>query len=123
MLLTVFGSLSVVPVYLTGEHAEETVENLPGVSEAFIEEHEEAGQFTLWIVLTFGAVSIIGLIISRNQQAKWFNLVMLLCGVLAFASATRTAYIGGKIRHSEIRGGAPADQGNDTEGEAADEDD
>ena len=33
--------LMVLPVYFTGEGAEESVEKLPGVSEAVIEKHEE----------------------------------------------------------------------------------
>jgi len=35
-----------IPVYLTGEPAEETVENLPGVSESMMELHEEGKELT-----------------------------------------------------------------------------
>jgi hypothetical protein len=44
--LAVFVITAVValPVYFTGEPAEEIVEHLPGVSESLIERHEEAAQ-------------------------------------------------------------------------------
>lgn len=39
--LIVFLSLATIPVYLSGEPAEETIENLAGVSEELIDAHEE----------------------------------------------------------------------------------
>ena len=44
-------SLSVIAVFLTGEPAEEIIEHLPGVTEALIEVHEEAGLFSLILTL------------------------------------------------------------------------
>ena len=35
-------AIATIPVYFTGEPAEEGVESLPGVSKAFMERHEEA---------------------------------------------------------------------------------
>jgi hypothetical protein len=43
----VLGAVVALPVYLTGEPAEEVVEHLPGVAESFIESHEEMTQ-PLW---------------------------------------------------------------------------
>jgi hypothetical protein len=41
-------ALVALPVYLTGEPAEEVVEHLPGVAESFIESYEEMTQ-PLWM--------------------------------------------------------------------------
>ena len=47
-------ALLAIPAYLTGEPAEELVENLPGVSKSSIEQHEEAARDEA----TFGKISI-----------------------------------------------------------------
>ena len=44
LVLIVVLSIIAIPVFLTGEPAEASVENLPGVSELVIEEHEEAAE-------------------------------------------------------------------------------
>lgn len=99
-------SLIAIPVFLTGEPAEESVENLPGVSHAIIEEHEEAAEIAIWLMAILGIISAISLInlISKNQINKSLVSTALFAGLLTFAAMARTGYLGGKIRHSEIRG-------------------
>ncbi|HET7290515.1 MAG TPA: hypothetical protein VFJ67_08775, partial [Thermodesulfobacteriota bacterium] len=41
MIFAVIVALWAIPAYLTGEPAEEVVEDMPGISENIIEEHEE----------------------------------------------------------------------------------
>jgi hypothetical protein len=57
-------ALLAIPAYLTGEPAEELVGNLPGVSKASIEQHEEAAQVAFAGVLIVGAAALGGLIFS-----------------------------------------------------------
>src|ERR1051326_6858902 len=38
----VFAAACAIPVYLTGESAEEAIEHLPGVNESLINKHEDA---------------------------------------------------------------------------------
>src|SRR5688500_14191615 len=52
--LFVVGALLAVPVYLTGEPAEDAVEQLPGVSKAIIEQHEDAA------AVAFTAIAVLG---------------------------------------------------------------
>ena len=47
LVALVLTALVAIPVYLTGEPSEDIVEKLPGVSEAFMEEHEDAGKLAL----------------------------------------------------------------------------
>lgn len=61
-------ALLAIPAYLTGEPAEELVENLPGVSKSSIEQHEEAAQVAFAGVLIVGAAALGGLIFFRRRK-------------------------------------------------------
>jgi uncharacterized membrane protein len=99
-----------IPVFLTGEPAEEAVENLPGVTEAIIEEHEEAAELAIWIMAFLGALSAVSFasLITTNQMNKALLGATLLLGLITFGAMARTGYLGGQIRHTEIRGGGSA---------------
>ncbi len=62
----VFLALVTVPVYLSGEPAEEIVEDLAGVPHAFIEEHEEIAKVTLIATEVIGALAC-----SEGSCAVW----------------------------------------------------
>lgn len=94
-----------LPVYLTGEPAEETVENLPGISETMMELHEESANLAIWIMGITGIISLVAIILHRQKQAfsgKAYLLAFIL-SVVTFGAMVRTGYYGGRIRHSEIR--------------------
>src|SRR6188508_2523339 len=58
--------------YLTGEAAEETVENIQGISKDMIEQHEDFAAFALISLLILGAASIAGLFmtVKKSTYAK-----------------------------------------------------
>ena len=100
-------ALVAIPVYLTGESAEETVEGLPGVLEAAIEQHEDFAKFGLAAAIASGVAALISLVYSwfRPGQGGIGRLMAII--TLAFSFATvgamaRTAQLGGVIRHTEI---------------------
>ena len=97
-------SLIAVPVYLTGEPAEETVEHINGISENSIELHEEAAEFAIILMSITGALALISIIVSKLQPAiahKTF-FVLLVFSFFSFAAMARVGYLGGKIRHTEL---------------------
>ena len=98
-------ALLAIPVYLTGEPAEELVENLSGVSKSSIEQHEETAQVAFVGVLVVGAAALGGLIFSRRRKlvSNWLSLIVLVLSLIVFASMARTANLGGLIQHAEIR--------------------
>ena len=89
-------ALLAIPAYLTGEPAEEIVEHLPGVSEASIEEHEDAAKFAFAGVLVLGAAALGGLVIFRRGRPAptWVAVVALVLSVIVFAMMVRTANLG-----------------------------
>lgn len=104
LVLFVLCGLAVVPVFQTGEPAEETVEHLAGVSEATVERHEESAETTL-VLTELLAAAALGLLIFRRRPTQLVAGVLLL-GLLASASLAWTGSLGGEIRHTEIAAGA-----------------
>ena len=104
-----------VVVYLTGEPAEELIENLPGFSEAIVEEHEEVALIATIGMVVLGLVALVGLIRFRPPRIAptWYGRGVLLLALLMGGVMVWTANLGGQIRHSEIRsnGGAATEGG------------
>lgn len=100
-------ALVAIAVFLTGKAAEDLVEHLPGVTEAFIEQHEEAATASLIAIELLGALSLAGLVFTRRSNAipKWFAAVALVASLGVAGVITWTANLGGQIRHTEIRTG------------------
>lgn len=91
-------------VYLTGEPAEEAVENLPGVSDAIIERHEDAALLATIAMGSFGALALGALVRFRRRAIPlWVTASGLIASIGLTAVMGWTANLGGQIRHSEIR--------------------
>ena len=100
-------SLATIPVYLTGEPAEEVVEDMPGISEELIKEHEEQAEIAFILVEVAGGLALITLIARRYSDNLGQRLVILTLLVLIVSGGLLgwTANLGGKIHHEEIRSG------------------
>lgn len=128
-LAVVFGvALLTIPVYLTGEPAEERVEKAVGVSKAIIEEHEDAAMPALIAMEITGFVALIGLFVSFriSRFANVSFVAALILSLVTFGLIARTANLGGQIRHVEIRTGTAATNNENpaaTKGEKDDDDD
>lgn len=94
-----------IPVFLTGEEAEETVEHITGVSEQLIENHEELAEKAIWLMALLGILSLINFfaIIKKLSFAKTLSLITLLVSLGTFGLFAKVGSTGGEIRHSEIR--------------------
>lgn len=101
-------ALLTVPVYLTGEPAEETVESLPGVSKAIIEQHDGAATYAFTGVIITGAAALGGLIFFRRGKLLpvWYGSLILAGSLIVSGLMAWTANLGGQIRHTEIRSNA-----------------
>jgi uncharacterized membrane protein len=93
---------------ISGEEAEHAVEELPGVFESLIEEHEESVSLVLWMLIPCGLLSMAGIWASfrKEELEKKLAYMSLILSLLGFVATARTAWLGGQIRHSEIRTGA-----------------
>lgn len=103
--------------YLTGEGAEEAVENTQGVSENMIKLHEDAAMYALISLIVLGLMSVISLVLNRFK-ALWIksaSIVVLIVSLISFGLVGRTGYLGGQIRHTEISSGAMQNNGEAVE--------
>lgn len=93
----------------SGEGAEEMVEDLPGVSESLIESHEDAAKVSNALIIVMAISGLLMEVIARKRQNlfKPAQAVVMISALLSVASLVQTASLGGQIRHTEIRSGAP----------------
>ena len=104
-LLAVAG-LAAIPVYLSGEPAEEIVEGLAGVSHEAIEAHETWAQYAL-ISALLTAFGGLGALLARARDADLFGRIArgtLVLSLIASLLMIYTANLGGKVHHQELRG-------------------
>jgi uncharacterized membrane protein len=114
----VLSSIGAVISYITGESAEETVEELQGVVESTIKIHEEFAMYALISLIILGITSIVGLVLTwRNSpMSRATAFVILIISVISFGLVARTGYLGGKIRHTEINASSSVQKERGTEG-------
>lgn len=105
MIVMVLVALATIPAYLTGEPAEELVEDSPGVSEQLIEQHEDMAEKAFIFVEVTGGLALITLLGLRYNERYGKRLAVLTLMTLIISSGTIawTANLGGQIRHNEIR--------------------
>ena len=103
-------ALAAVPVYLTGEPAEEAVEHLAGTGTQMIEAHQEAALVSLIAIELLGVVALATLWLARGP---WMRRAMNATLAIAFATVglmAWTANLGGQIRRPELRQAATGQQ-------------
>src|SRR5690242_10284681 len=101
--LAVIGAASVV-VFLTGEPAQEALEKLPGFSERLVDRHEDVALVATFVTGVIGALALGAMILYRRRAVpRWLTLLVLVCAVGSSAVMGYTAYLGGQIRHTELR--------------------
>ena len=98
-----------VPTYLTGEPAEMVIMDLPDVTEAVVDQHQDAAKIALALVSAGGIAALAGLVVWRAKTVPHrFAVALLAWSVAALGVLGWTANLGGKIRHTELRGTSPA---------------
>lgn len=103
----VIAALVTVPVYLTGEGAEEAIEGGPGIAaESVIEQHESMGLIALIAVAVLGLLALVALWSARGETAipRWIGPSVLIVAIVVSGLFVWTATLGGQINHPEIRG-------------------
>ena len=101
----IIGSLSALVAMNSGEGAEEIAENLPGVTDGIIHEHEEAAELFASVGYLLGVVSLLAL--WANWKKKGFSTILsycvLLISLIIIILGKQAGTTGGEIRHTEIR--------------------
>lgn len=140
-LIFVFMGLATLGTYLLGQGGEDFVEEVAGVSEQAIEEHEEfatfalvsvavTGIFALFAILRYQGLSFLRRRITSSERLiegevsavagayfpTWLTLAVLLLALLSGGILGYTGKLGGKIRHTEFYGNAPTGEEEEEKG-------
>ena len=101
-----------IPVFLTGEPAEESIEDLAGISKALIHDHEEASEKAFWLMEATGACALLALLLYKRKSAFSSKAFLIACvfSIISFFAMAWTGYLGGKIRHPETSSTFVADK-------------
>lgn len=103
--ILIFSAFTAIPAYISGEGAEEIAENLPGVTEHFIENHEDLGKLFLIANILTGILASVTLFLSikKNNVSNILFYVVLVMALVNCFFAKQVGTSGGEIRHTEIR--------------------
>jgi hypothetical protein len=105
LLLFILTGLTAFIVDPTGDAASHTVKNIAGISKEAVKTHHLAAQFGLMSLYILGGASLLALIyitVKKPARTKAINWIILVIALWSFSVTTRTAYLGGKIRHTEL---------------------
>jgi uncharacterized membrane protein len=122
--MLIISALGAAIAYITGEGAEETLENLQGVSENVIEAHADFALYALIALIVAGLASLVGVYgcLTKSSFAKPIATTTLFLALISFVLVARTGYLGGQIRHTEIASGIVQTTGEQA-GEQEEDDD
>lgn len=90
--------------YFSGESAEETVENIQGISHDLVEAHEHFAKYAWISAIVLGVLSLVALFLTKRKSSltRRVAVLVLIISIISFSVIARTGFLGGKIRHTEI---------------------
>ena len=93
-ILFIISSIGAGVGYLTGEAAEEAVENIAGVSKNLVEQHEDFALIALISLIILGIASILGLFLTSKKlsSTRVVALVILFISLVSFGLVVRTGF-------------------------------
>ncbi|MCX6148354.1 MAG: hypothetical protein NTW25_14055 [Candidatus Kapabacteria bacterium] len=103
--ILIFTSIVGIPAFLSGDKAEDVIENIAGVNKHLIHEHEEIAEKFIWFIVLIGISSLVTLYLDLKEKTiniKLYYVVLALTFVSILISKN-VGTTGGEIRHSEIR--------------------
>ncbi len=102
--IILIAALFVIPVNLSGEEAEEFIEDMPGITHSIIHEHEEAAESAFILTLISGAIALGYIVVNRWKPR--LNMLFRICLLLACSASLllliNASHKGGMIRHPEL---------------------
>jgi uncharacterized membrane protein len=101
LILIVLGALGALAAMLTGQFAEESVEErLSGAGKRVLDTHEDLGKLTAYLLL---AVAALRLILATSWLNRWrwaagaALAIYLIAGIVGAGALTATGYYGGEL--------------------------
>jgi len=108
-VVCILAALCGIAAYLTGDGAGDFVSHakppIAGVDKTLINEHNLAANFFVGSSCITGFLAIVVLFIGhrRGARPRWMEVVMAILIAHSLSVAGRTALLGGRIHHEEVR--------------------
>src|SRR5688572_215264 len=94
-IMILVAGTAAVPVYFSGEGAEEAIEKLPGISESIIEQHEDVAKYSMLSVAVAGLFALAALFSNRWQAvSRILKILVLIISITSSALMIQTAHLG-----------------------------
>ena len=107
LIIFIVISIITIPAYFSGEGAEDYVENIPGIMNGIIHDHEELAEIAFLMMCGLGLLSALALIpFKKKTYQGYLTFVILLLSLATCAIMIIVGSVGGKIRHTELYSGA-----------------
>ena len=105
LITLLISGISALPVDKSGENAEHSVEEYPGVSHDQIHEHEELAESAVPVSLVLALLSAIAIYfqVKEHPRAKIASITVLAIAICSFVQMANVAHEGGKIRRPDLR--------------------
>jgi hypothetical protein len=107
LVITIIAALCAGAAYWSGDEASDLIDKgspIAGVDKTMIEPHEDAAGFFLGAACLNGVLAIAALFIGwRRERPRWLEVVVAVAIFFSLTIVARTAYLGGRIHHPEVR--------------------
>src|SRR5687768_7524191 len=109
LVLLLVSMLFGAAAFLSGEPAEEAIEQIAGVSTEAIEAHEQVAPIAAAATALAGLLALVVLLKGQpGVPMRGAMIGTLVVGLVAAVLLAWTAYLGGRINHPELREGGEA---------------
>ena len=105
LVFAIVAALCAGAAFFTGDQAADVIKDSPpiaGVDKDLIREHNLAADFALGASCITGLAAIVTLFVRR----RWMEVVVLVLLLWSLSVILRTALLGGRIHHPEVRAAA-----------------
>jgi len=111
LFILLAASISTIPPYISGEDAEDKVENSIGTSKSLIEEHEEAAEVAFILTDVIGVLPLVSLLLLTKDHSLslWANRLTWLASFVSIILLFKVGQTGGQIRRPELRSETTSD--------------
>jgi hypothetical protein len=108
LVVAIIAAFCAIGADITGDAADEVIDNSPpiaGVEKTLIAPHNDAATYFLVVACIAGALAATSLIIGwrRGERLRWLDILITVTVLVSLLAAGRTALLGGRIHHPEVR--------------------
>jgi xanthine/uracil permease len=102
LIIAIIAALCAIAADFTGDQASDIIDHSPpiaGVDKTLIGVHDQAATWAVTSTCICGGVAVIAFFFRR----RWLEILLIVLLAWSFAVVARTALLGGRIHHPEVR--------------------